>query len=217
MIVLSTVIGVTWKVAHELYVKPREDEIQRLTRRIAELEKIDATLKNFKEEPDIQEKPTPPRKPRETVSVKDGKPFNKAIPHSKMYDKPFAKGNPYPRKYDKVKLGMRLTVMKQIYPSAEYNPAWSTWNVRLPDSPFKFVRYGVERIADRADPKITWIEYYFADKDARKHLTDQALLAFGSNTVKSEMLGEKLEWSDIGGTRVTIDPARYVLSETKDQ
>lgn len=217
MIVLSTAIGVTWKVAHELYVKPRDDEIQRLNRRIAELENREAIPRALKEERVIHRESIPSQKPPETVSVKDGKLFEKAIPYRKAYEKLFEKGNPYPRKYDKVKLGMRLTVMKKVYPSAEYEPGWQTWKVAFPDSPFSFVNYSVDHKADSADPKITWIEYYFTDKDARKQLTDQALLAFGSDTVKSEMLGEEVEWSDIGGTRVKIDPARYILSETKDE
>lgn len=217
MIVVSTAIGVTWKVAHELYVKPRDDEIQRLTRRIADLEKREAIPRALKEEQVIHKASTSSQKPPVMGPVKEGKLFEKAIPYPKTYDKLFEKGNPYPRKYDKVKLGMRLTVMKKVYPSAEYEPGWQTWRVVFPDSPFSFVNYSVDHKADSADPKITSMEYYFTDKDARRHLTDQALLAFGSESVKSEMLGEELEWSDIGGTRVKIDPARYILSEAKDE
>ena len=72
---------------------------------------------------------------------------------------------------------MRLTVMKTVYPSAEYDPAWSTWSADFHNSPFKFVRYSTNIIEDSADPEITSMEYYSTDKDARKYVTDQALQA----------------------------------------
>lgn len=154
---------------------------------------------------------------RATGSAPRDKLIKNVIPYSKAYDKLFQKGIPYPKAHDKIKLGMRLTVMKTVHPSAEYDPGWSTWRVDFGNSVFKFVRYSTNLIEDGADPEIISMEYYFTDKEARKYVTDQALQAFGSDAVKSAMLGEELEWSDIGGTRVKIDPARYVLSKARDE
>ena len=100
MIVLSTTIGGTWKVAHELFVKPRGGEIQRLNRRIVELEKREIIPRTSKEKRVIEKEPIASQESRVTGPAQRDKLIENVIPYSKAYDKLFRKGIPYPKTHD---------------------------------------------------------------------------------------------------------------------
>jgi hypothetical protein len=207
---ISTIVVSTWKVAHELYVIPLDNEVNRLTQRIAELEKRKIILYAPGEESVNQEEITQSQESHLKGWVQKGHLFEPR--------------DPYPKSYDKIKIGTHLSVLKHVYPSARYYPTKQIWGVDMLDSPFYRVLYKVSTIDDSPDPKITSLVFLiwskgsskYADQDARKYITDQALLAFGSDTVKSKMAGEELKWSDIEGTKIRINPYQYMLSKAKE-
>jgi len=205
-------ISVTWKVAHEIYIQPKSEEIERLNQRITELERNSSASK-------ARETDTTKTTDTKILTIHEQS-VNSEDNHLTDWQHDehlFTNGNPYPQNHNKIKIGTNISVLKNIYPTAEFTSATQSWIVYLTDSPFSRIRFAVNNTVDSNDPEIIAVLFYFKDpfkkSDSKKYVVEQALKAFGTDTVVSKMLGEEMEWPSINGVKVKINSYSYIIAQ----
>ncbi|MEN3323859.1 hypothetical protein VP395_08980 [Mariniflexile soesokkakense] len=124
----------------------------------------------------------------------------------------FEKSNPYPIKYNKVKIGTKLSMIKNYYSDTEgsLSEDGNRYFLDTKDNMFKWIVYFFEQ--NQEDPKVNLITFYAEDNYMAK-IKNQALVAFDTINLKSFNLGKILEWSNIEGTKVRIENSAYSISE----
>ena len=128
----------------------------------------------------------------------------------------FRFGNPIPKGFEQLKIGMRSSILKSVFPRGEFSGYY--WYVTdIEDNPIiKRIMCNIEYNDENMnDGIVIELVFHLKNSTAHKYIVEQALSAFGSENAISKMQGNILEWKNVEGFNVDIDQDAYRVERAK--